>query len=125
MHSAGLAAFAARTATKTGVYSFEQHPEAFPATLERSFRAKKQAWEFWAALPPGYRRTIIWWVISAKQDTTRQRRLAHLIAESAAGRRLKWVVCRVHATFPVSRPSHEAVPGFDSPRPRKSPSSRA
>lgn len=88
MAPAGLAALAARSATKTGVYSFENRPQDFPSALEKIFRAKKAAWTFWQAQPPGYRRTAIWWVVSAKQETTRERRLTQLIADSAAGRRL-------------------------------------
>jgi uncharacterized protein YdeI (YjbR/CyaY-like superfamily) len=88
MHAAGLTAFAARTAQKTGVYSFENRPEKFPERLARQFRSEKAAWAFWQKQPPGYRRTAIWWVISAKQEATRQRRLGQLIADSAAGRRL-------------------------------------
>lgn len=88
MRPAGLAAFAARDEKKTGIYSFEKRPENFPADLERIFRAQPSAWSFWQAQPPGYRRTITHWVISAKRDETRQRRLAGVIAESAANRRV-------------------------------------
>ena len=88
MHAAGLAAFAARDPKKTGRYSFEQRPQDFPSDLEKIFRANPSAWTFWQAQPPGYRRTAMWWVVSAKQETTRQRRLATLIADSASSRRL-------------------------------------
>ena len=88
MHAAGRRAFAVRDAKKTGVYSFENRPQKFPAALEKIFRAKPSAWKFWQAQPPGYQRLAIWWVISAKQDETCQRRLARLIALSAADRRL-------------------------------------
>lgn len=88
MQPAGLAAHARRSAAKTGVYSFENRPEDLPPALKKTFRADARAWKFWSAQPPGYRRTATWWVISAKQETTRQRRLAQLIADSAAGRRL-------------------------------------
>jgi uncharacterized protein YdeI (YjbR/CyaY-like superfamily) len=91
MRAAGLAAFAARTAARSGVYSFEQRPQEFPAAFEKTFRANPLAWDFWQTQPPGYRRTATWWVISAKQDTTRQRRLAALIALSAAGQRLDFL----------------------------------
>ncbi|HWA87572.1 MAG TPA: YdeI/OmpD-associated family protein [Opitutus sp.] len=90
MHAAGLAAFAARDPRKTGIYSFENRPQDFPPALKRFFRAAHRgAWDFFQTQPPGYRRTAIWWVISAKQDATRSRRLAQLIADSAAGRRLR------------------------------------
>ncbi len=88
MQPAGLAAFAARQASKTGIYAFEQRPEKFPATLEKIFRANRIAWIFWQTQPPGYRRTAIWWVISAKQEATRERRLARLISFCSAGKRL-------------------------------------
>ena len=57
-----------------------------PPELEATFRANDAAWKFWSGLPNGYRRQMTWWVISAKQPETRERRLAQLIADSAAGR---------------------------------------
>ena len=89
MTPAGLAAFEARTAAKTGVYSFEQEPQQFPAAFEKTFRANRRAWTFWTSQPPGYKRTALWWVISAKQASARERRLAQLIAVSADHRRLQ------------------------------------
>ena len=88
MHAAGRRAFAARDARKTGLYSFENRPQKFPAALAKVFRTMAPAWKFWQAQPPGYQRTAIWWVTSAKQAETRQRRLGKLIALSSAGRRL-------------------------------------
>ncbi|HYP17240.1 MAG TPA: YdeI/OmpD-associated family protein [Opitutus sp.] len=88
MHAAGLAAFEARNPARTGIYSFEQKPQAFPAALAKKFRANSPAWRFWTQQPPGYRRVATWWVVSAKQEPTRLRRLTQLIACSAAGRRL-------------------------------------
>ena len=88
MTPAGRAAFDARDAKRTGIYSFENRPQNLPAALEKIFRAQPKAWAFWQEQPPGYRRTAIWWVVSAKQDATRERRLATLIADSAAGRRI-------------------------------------
>lgn len=91
MHPAGQAAYAARDAKKTGFYSFEQRPQKFPAAVEKAFRAKKRAWAFWSAQPPGYRRTLIHWVTSAKREETRRRRLATLIANCAAHRRIDFM----------------------------------
>ena len=89
MHAAGLKAFAARQEKKTGVYAFERTiaPE-LPAAYEKEFRADKKAWAFFTAQPPGYRRLALHHVVSPKQEATRERWLARLIAESAAGRRL-------------------------------------
>jgi uncharacterized protein YdeI (YjbR/CyaY-like superfamily) len=87
MREAGLRAFARRTAAKTGVYSFERTRAAkLTALQEKKLRANAKAAAFFDAQAPWYRRTAIHWVISAKQEETRERRLAQLIADSAAGR---------------------------------------
>jgi len=88
MHAAGLAAFAKRIPEKQRAYSFENRPQTFPAPLAKMFRANAPALRFWNDQPPGYRRVATWFVVSAKQQETRERRLARLIADSAAGRRL-------------------------------------
>lgn len=88
MQPAGLAAFNARREQKTGIYSFEKRPQKFPAAGERIFRANREAWTHWQTQPPGYRRLCIHWVTSARQELTRDRRLARLIALTAQGRRL-------------------------------------
>lgn len=56
--------------------------------LEAILRANKKAASFFDAQPPGYRRTIIFWVMSAKKEETRARRMKHLIENSAKGVRL-------------------------------------
>jgi uncharacterized protein YdeI (YjbR/CyaY-like superfamily) len=89
MTPAGLAAFEARSAKRTGVYSYEQRHEAkLDAAQERRFRSNPAAWEFFQSQPPGYRQTAIYWVMSAKREETRERRLATLIDDSAHGRRI-------------------------------------
>jgi uncharacterized protein YdeI (YjbR/CyaY-like superfamily) len=89
MRPAGLRAFEARLARKSGVYSFEQRQNArFDPVLEARFRKNRAAWQFFEGQPPGYRRVTSFWVMSAKQAETRDRRLATLIADSAAGRRI-------------------------------------
>jgi uncharacterized protein YdeI (YjbR/CyaY-like superfamily) len=89
MHPAGLRAFAVRQAHKTGVYSFESRPKKLPAAYEKIFRAQPKAWSFFMAQPPGYRRLLIFKIVRAKQEATRQRWLARTIAASARGRRLE------------------------------------
>jgi len=86
---AGLAIYEARDPDKSRVYSFERRKEAkLDAEQEQRFRANEAAWEFFQSQPPGYRRTSIHWVISAKREETRTRRLNTLIEDSAAGRRI-------------------------------------
>jgi uncharacterized protein YdeI (YjbR/CyaY-like superfamily) len=86
MRPAGLAAFEARTAERTGIYSHEQARVRLDPEYERELRATPAAWEFWQSRPPGYRRTATWWVMSAKREETRRRRLATLVDDSANGR---------------------------------------
>ena len=89
MKPAGLEIFNARDPWKVQRYSFEQRSESkFSLTARKRLRANPAAWAFFQALPPGYRRTIAFWVMSAKKEETRARRLEKLIAASAAGRRL-------------------------------------
>ena len=87
MRPAGLRAFERRTTEKTGVYSFERaEPAKLPTAHERRLRANQKAAAFFDAQPPWYRRTAIHWVISAKREETRERRMTQLIECSAAGR---------------------------------------
>jgi uncharacterized protein YdeI (YjbR/CyaY-like superfamily) len=87
MRDAGRRAFAARTAARTGVYSFERNEAAkLTGAQEQALRANRKAAAFFDAQPPWYRRTATHWVISAKREETRARRLAQMIADSAAGR---------------------------------------
>jgi uncharacterized protein YdeI (YjbR/CyaY-like superfamily) len=87
MRPAGLRVYEERREAKTGVYSYEQREAAeLPAEYEERLRANRAAWDFWTARPPWYRRAAVWWVVSAKKEETRERRLARLIEDSASGR---------------------------------------
>jgi len=88
VRAAGRKAFAARREGRSGVYSFEQPRVALPAAYARRFRADPGAWAYFRAAAPWYRRAATWWVVSAKRADTRERRLATLVADSAAGRRI-------------------------------------
>jgi uncharacterized protein YdeI (YjbR/CyaY-like superfamily) len=88
MRAAGEAAFAARKANRLGIYSYEQRPAELPQQWLGKLKKNKAAWTFFSAQAPWYRRTATWWVISAKQDATRERRFAQLCDDSAAGRRI-------------------------------------
>ncbi|HEV3050006.1 MAG TPA: YdeI/OmpD-associated family protein [Longimicrobium sp.] len=89
MQPAGLAAWEARDPAKSAVYSFEQKEAAQLAPeMEARFRENAQAWKFWEAQPPGYRKTAMHYVMSAKREETRAKRLQTLIDDSAAGLRI-------------------------------------
>ena len=89
MAPAGIAAFEKRAIDKSAIYAYEQRrTPKFGAAAARAFRANDKAWAFFRAQPAGYQRLATYWVLSAKREETRARRLATLIADSAADRRL-------------------------------------
>lgn len=88
MSPAGLRAFEARDEKKSAIYAYENAPRTLPPDAEKAFRANQRGWEYFNAQPPWYRRVVTYWVVSAKKEETRARRLATLIADSAAGRRV-------------------------------------
>lgn len=88
MCPAGAKAFSERDEERAGRYSFERENVKLSAAQTKQFRASPGAWRFFQSQPPGYRKTATWWVVSAKQETTRRKRLTTLIADSASGRRI-------------------------------------
>ena len=90
MRQAGRDAHAARTVAKSGIYAYEQRKRAkLSPVLEARFKRNRKAWAYFQAQPAWYRRTAVWWVVSAKKEETRERRLVTLIEDSAAGRAIR------------------------------------
>src|SRR5262249_8876225 len=88
MHENGLAAFHGRDEKLTNQYSFENKERKLDAAQEKIFRANKKAWAWFSAQAPYYQHTASWWVISAKQEATRAKRLETLIRDSAQGQKI-------------------------------------
>ena len=88
MRPAGQRAFEAMRPTRSGVYSFERSLATLTAKEIATFKRSRAAWRFWEAQPPGYRKIAAHWVTSAVRTETRAKRLAGLIADSAAGLRI-------------------------------------
>jgi uncharacterized protein YdeI (YjbR/CyaY-like superfamily) len=86
---AGHSAFAARRDDRTAIYSHEQEAIEFDAAQRAAFQEHPAAWDYFSARPPSYRRAATWWVISAKREDTRERRLQTLIDDSAQERLLR------------------------------------
>jgi len=99
VYPAGRAAFAARDAARSAIYAYENRSRGLDPDRDREFRRHKTAWKFFAAQAPWYRRNAVYWVMSAKREETRQRRLAALIEVSHRGERL---------------PQYRARPGRDA-----------
>jgi uncharacterized protein YdeI (YjbR/CyaY-like superfamily) len=89
MTDAGRAAFALRRAERTGTYSYENRPQELPEPYRAILDRKKRAAKDFDARPPGYRRMATWWVVSARTEPTRLRRLDQLIELHATGRTLR------------------------------------
>jgi uncharacterized protein YdeI (YjbR/CyaY-like superfamily) len=89
MRPTGLAAFAARTENRSGIYSYEQRRDQLEEPYAAILKKDRRAWEFFQAQPPSYRKVIGWWIVSAKKEETRLARLRKLIETSARGERIR------------------------------------
>jgi uncharacterized protein YdeI (YjbR/CyaY-like superfamily) len=88
MRPAGLKAYEARKENKSGIYSYEQRSVDLAEPYNGLLKKHKAAWSFFQAQPAYYRKAVSWWVLSAKQEGTRRKRLEKLIAHSARGQRV-------------------------------------
>ena len=86
MRPAGLAAFAARNPEKCEPYSYETPPRELPPEFLKRLKANKAAWTDFQARPPSYHRGATSWIVTAKREETRDRRLQRLTDDSASGR---------------------------------------
>jgi uncharacterized protein YdeI (YjbR/CyaY-like superfamily) len=106
MHAAGLKAFERRHDEKSAIYSYEQRKTArLDAADERRFRANARAWKFFEAQPPGYQRIVSWWVISAKKEGTRKKRLEMLMECCARGKKVGLMERPTKATAKKKKPT--------------------
>jgi uncharacterized protein YdeI (YjbR/CyaY-like superfamily) len=99
MRPAGLLAFEARTENRSGIYSYEQRSDTLPEPYARTLKKNTIARAFFHAQTASYRKKCYWWVVSAKQEATRLKRLEALvearaygetIPEATRGKKLKW-----------------------------------
>ena len=88
MQPAGLAAFEVRRENRSGVYSYEQRRPRLEPPYEKLLKQDRAAWEFFQSQPPSYRKAVSWWIVSAKREETRLRRLEKLRVFSAKGQRI-------------------------------------
>ena len=88
MTRAGLRLFEERGAKNERGYSHDESSPSLSPDLRAAFRRHREAWPFFGAQPPGYRRTAERWVMSAKREPTRERRLEKLIESCERGERV-------------------------------------
>ena len=89
MADAGLRAFNARDTSAQARYSYENRPSDLSPEMLARMSANEAAHGYWERQSPSYRRAVAFWVMSAKQEATRERRLAQLIADCEAQRPIK------------------------------------
>ena len=73
---------------KSGLYSYEKPLASLAANETKQFRKNRKAWSYWEEQPPGYRKLVLNWITTAKRPETRAKRLATLIEDCEAGRRI-------------------------------------
>jgi uncharacterized protein YdeI (YjbR/CyaY-like superfamily) len=100
VHPSGRAAFERRDEARSRIYAYENRSRGLDPASEAAFRKHKAAWQFFEAQAPSYRMTASYWVMSAKREETKERRLEKLIEHSRTG---------------------ERVPAFVSPARRRAP----
>jgi uncharacterized protein YdeI (YjbR/CyaY-like superfamily) len=91
MQPAGLEIYKHRKEEKSRVASYESDPKKLDTFLEIKFKANKNAWDFFSLQPPYYQKTIIHWIMSAKQESTRIIRLEKTINESEKQKRISFM----------------------------------
>ncbi len=82
INPAGIEVFKKREEKRSEIYSFEQNKVKLNKKYELKFKSNKNAWKFFQSLPPSTKKPSIWWVMSAKKEETRLRRLDILINSS-------------------------------------------
>jgi uncharacterized protein YdeI (YjbR/CyaY-like superfamily) len=84
MRPPGVREFEKRTEDKSSIYSYEQREKlTLSPEYEKHFKKNKAAWKYYRAQAPGYRSKTAHWVMAAKKEETRLRRLGQLIEHSA------------------------------------------
>lgn len=88
MQPTGLIAFQARKENRSGIYSHEQGDVKLPEPYLRLLRENETAWVFFQQQPASYQKTASWWIVSAKKEETRRKRLDKLVAHSTQAERI-------------------------------------
>jgi uncharacterized protein YdeI (YjbR/CyaY-like superfamily) len=87
MTPAGREAFERRREAKTAIYAYEQRKTAeLPPEMRKKLFSNRKARAYFESRPPSYRHLAAYWILSAKKEATRERRLQLLIECSAEER---------------------------------------
>ncbi len=86
MQPPGLAAYERRRPERSGIYAYEATAQPLSPAYAARLEADPAAAAFWAVATPSYRKLCTNWVMTAKQEATRDKRMAQLLDDSAHGR---------------------------------------
>ena len=89
MTEAGQKAFELRKEEKSAIYSHENEQAELSSEYEEQFKANPKAWDFFGKQAPSYRKVMLHWIMSAKQEKTRLSRLEKTIRESENQKRMQ------------------------------------
>lgn len=89
MYHAGHMAFSKRQEKKSAIYSYEKEPETLSPEFLKKLKANKKAWKYFQSMAPSYQRTCVHWIMTAKQEITKTKRLDELIKDSGLERKIK------------------------------------
>lgn len=87
-HPNGIKVFESRDKTKPSEYSFEQENIELKEAYLKQLQAHPIAWEYFQSTPKSYQKPAIWWIISAKTNETREKRLQILLECSEKGEKV-------------------------------------
>jgi uncharacterized protein YdeI (YjbR/CyaY-like superfamily) len=82
MKPSGLVSFEKRTESKSKIYAYENEGIKLSPDFEERFKANKIASEYFQSIAASYQKLSTHWVMSAKQEATKLKRLNELIADS-------------------------------------------
>ena len=88
MQPAGLRLFGLRDESKSENYSYENNPSYLAPDYEKQFMEDPVAWDFFVKQAPSYKKAVTHWIMSAKQEKTRQSRLEKTISDSRQQKRV-------------------------------------
>lgn len=82
----GLAAFDVRKEKEFGGFTYDNRSPDMPEPYAGILKQNAAALAYYQAQPPSYRKVVNWYVVAAKKEETRLKRLSELIECCAAGR---------------------------------------
>ena len=88
MQPAGIEAFKKIENSNSKKASYEQQAVTLHPDFEKQIKRHPKAWVYFDKLAPSYKKATIHWVMSAKQEATKLRRLAVLIKSSEEGKKI-------------------------------------